>query len=91
MNDNEYEGQPQLVYNPYTKTFMDVNFLFEFYESRCQNQPGQLVDMIDDIIRFVGIHFEKDADHMDLRNTIANLYEVKDIFTHLAKSQKIAA
>jgi len=86
MQNSKSENTPQLVLNPFSQRYVNIQPLFKYLNEKRRDSPAQVEERIEATIRFVSLfHDTAETDSMELKNTLGFLFEIKDVFSKLAE------
>lgn len=78
------EKEPQLVLNQRTNRFTNIQPYFNYLHERCHNNPAQLNERLEKLIRFVSLYFDgEETDSFELKNNMGFLFDLKDMFENM--------
>lgn len=86
MQSNRSENTPQLVLNPFSQRYINIQPLLKYLNEKRRDSPAQVEEKIEAAIRFVSLNFDShETDSLELKNTLGFLFEIKDVFGKLAE------
>lgn len=86
MPSNNQPNAPQLVLNPFSQRYINIQPLFHYLNELRHDSPAQVGEKLEATIRFVSLyHDTEETDSLELKNTLGFLFEMKDLFSNLAE------